>query len=128
MNEKLLQFIWQFQYFNRDQLYTEQGEPLIIEKPGHWNHHQGPDFSEAGIRLGTTRWVGSIEIHVAASDWYQHQHEKDSRYSRIILHVVWLADVCITDTNGQPIPTLVLQPRVPKLLLERYRKIMEAGV
>ncbi|MDE3253705.1 MAG: DUF2851 family protein, partial [Bacteroidota bacterium] len=65
---------------------------------------------------------------VLASDWYQHQHEKDNRYSRIILHVVWLADVCITDNNGQPIPTLVLQPRVPKLLLERYRNIMEAGV
>lgn len=128
MNEKLLQFIWQFQYFNQDQLHTDQGESLFIEKPGSWNHHQGPDFSEACIRLGNTRWVGSIEIHVAASDWYQHQHEKDFRYSRIILHVVWLADVCITDKNGQPIPTLVLQSRVPKLLLDRYQKIMDSGV
>lgn len=128
MNEKLLQFIWQFQYFNQEQLYTEQGERLQIEKSGNWNHHQGPDFSEASIRLGNTRWVGSIEIHVAASDWYLHQHETDLRYSRIILHVVWMADANIPDRNGNPIPTLVLQPRVPKILLERYQKMMNTEV
>ena len=44
MNEKLLQFIWQFQYFNRQKLHTTQSESLLIEKPGIWNHHQGPDF------------------------------------------------------------------------------------
>jgi hypothetical protein len=65
MNERLLQFIWQFQYYNKQQLRTSQGEELYIEKPGSWNHHQGPDFSEAIIRIGTTKWVGNIELHMS---------------------------------------------------------------
>jgi len=62
MNERLLQFIWQFQYYNKQQLATSQGEALYIERPGTWNHHQGPDFSEAIIRIGTTKqwaWCGN---------------------------------------------------------------------
>ncbi len=126
MNEKLLQFIWQFQYFNKEQLFTEQGELLQVEKPGYWNHQQGPDFSEACIRLGATKWVGNIEIHICASHWFLHQHASDIRYTRIILHVVWVADMVIPDMNGNPIPTLVLQPLVPKVLLDRYQQMMEA--
>ncbi|MBS4066138.1 MAG: DUF2851 family protein, partial [Chitinophagaceae bacterium] len=34
MNERLLQFIWQHQYFNKDQLRTNKGEQLQILFPG----------------------------------------------------------------------------------------------
>jgi hypothetical protein len=124
MNERLLQFIWQFQYFSKQQLYTSQGELLYIERPGTWNHHQGPDFSEAVIRLGNTTWVGNVELHLISSDWHKHRHTTDHHYSNIILHVVWEEDEVLFDLNGNLIPTLVLQPLVPKLLLERYAQMM----
>ena len=128
MNERLLQFIWQFQYYNKLQLKTSQREELVIEKPGNWNHHQGPDFSEAIIRIGATKWVGNIELHLRSSDWHKHRHSADSNYSNIILHVVWEEDSAVNDQNGNCIPSFVLGPRVPKLLLERYRQMMETGM
>ena len=128
MNERLLQFIWQFQYFNQQSLFTSQGEELVIEKPGTWNHHQGPDFSEAILRIGHTKWVGNIELHVRSSDWHKHHHAGDQHYGNIILHVVWEEDEPVYDRNGNRIPALILQPRIPKLLLERYLQMMQAVV
>lgn len=128
MNERLVQFIWQFQYYNKQQMQTSQGEELFIEKPGTWNHHQGPDFSEAAIRIGATKWVGNIEIHLLSSDWHKHHHAADTHYSNIILHVVWAEDKPVYDRQGNTIPTFVLQPRVPKLMLDRYRQMMETLV
>lgn len=124
MNERLLQFIWQFQYFNRQELFTVQGDSLLIERPGTWNHHQGPDFSSAAIRIGITRWAGNIELHLRSSDWYKHGHGKDNYYNNIILHVVWEDDAVVLDSNDNQVPTLILAPRVPKILLERYAQMM----
>ncbi len=128
MNERLLQFIWQFQYFGRQALCTTEGEPLVIEKPGTWNHHQGPDFSEAVIRIGATKWVGNVELHLRSSDWLRHRHTGDAHYSNIILHVVWEDDQPVHDAGDFLIPTLVLADRIPKLLLERYQQMMQTMV
>ncbi|MEO8173485.1 MAG: DUF2851 family protein [Sediminibacterium sp.] len=128
MNERLLQFIWQFQYYNKQKLSTSNGEVLYVEKPGTWNHHQGPDFSEAVIRIGHTKWVGNIELHLRSSDWYKHRHESDHNYTNIILHVVWEEDQPVYDLHGNLFPTLVLQSLIPKLLLERYAQMMETLV
>ncbi len=125
MNEKLLQFIWQFQYFNTHALFTTEGETMKIEKPGKPNQHQGPDFMEAMIVIGGTRWAGNVELHVLASDWYRHGHRSDIRYANIILHVVWEEDRKVYDAMSHLFPTLVLQPLVSKLMLDRYRMLME---
>lgn len=109
-------------------MLTSQGDALVIEKPGTLNHHQGPDFTEATIRIGTTKWVGNIEIHLQSSDWHKHQHSADRNYSNVILHVVWEEDEPVYDRNGNPLSTFVLQPRIPKLLLERYQQMMETIV
>lgn len=128
MNEKLLQFIWRFQYFSKQQLYTWQGEALQIEKAGSQNHHQGPDFAGAMIRIGGTKWIGNVELHLLSSDWYRHRHETDRHYANIILHVVWMYDRPVYDPAGNEIPTLELQHRIPKLALERYAQMMETMV
>lgn len=127
MNERLLQFIWQFQYFSKKDLYTTGGEVLRIEKPGSLNRNQGPDFSEAIVSIGTTRWAGNVELHMLSSDWYKHHHAGDLRYSNIILHVVWADDSRVNDALGHPLPTLVLQPHVPKLMLTKYAAMMANG-
>lgn len=128
MNERLLQFIWQFQYFQKRPLLTTAGESLHVDRPGTCNQHQGPDFSEADIRIGNTRWVGNVEIHIRSSDWRKHRHWADDNYSNIILHVVWEDDLPLYEAGGNRVATLVLQPLVPKLFLERYRQMMETMV
>ena len=125
MNEKLLQHIWQFQLFNKTELITSAGEPLQIIQAGSINHQQGPDFTAARIQLGNTLWVGSVEIHLKATDWFRHRHENDLNYAHIILHVVWEEDQILYDQLNNRIPVLVLQQRVPKQLLHRYQQLLE---
>ena len=74
MTERLLQFIWQFQYFNRQHLAIQDGTPLTILFQGQLNTNQGPDFSEGKVKIGNTVWAGNIELHVKASDWHLHKH------------------------------------------------------
>jgi len=121
MNERLLQYIWQFQYYHQHHLQTTAGEALQILHPGTWNQHQGPDFSAAKIRIQNTVWAGHIELHIRSSDWHRHKHSDDAQYNNVILHVVW------TDDGATPahIPVLVLENRVSVMLLERYTAMMQ---
>lgn len=122
MTERLLQFIWKMQYFNKLQLQTTGGETLHIFHPGQSNSNQGPDFLQASIQVADTTWVGSIEIHTHSSLWNTHGHHRDKNYNNVILHVVWEQDADIK--NEKEIPMLVLQNRVSKLLLQRYGELM----
>ncbi len=124
MNERLLQFIWQFQYFNKNELHTDRGERLTIVYAGQYNTDQGPDFLNAKITIDNTTWAGNIEIHIKSSDWRKHNHTTDKNYSNTILHVVWENDADVNYGNGSVLPTLSLQPLVPKFLLDRYTQLM----
>ncbi|PWT99815.1 MAG: DUF2851 domain-containing protein [Bacteroidetes bacterium] len=126
MTERLLQFIWKMQYFNSSNLETTDRDSLYILYPGIWNSHQGPDFKDARIRLNQTPWAGNIELHLKSSHWNLHKHSEDWNYDNIILHVVWENDMTIFNVSGNPIPTLELQDKVSKLLLEKYEELMKS--
>jgi hypothetical protein len=121
MTERLLQFLWQFQYFNKGELTTLRGESLQIIFPGQFNTNQGPDFFEAKIKIGNTTWAGNIELHFKTSDWKKHNHHRDDNYNNVILHVVWEHDIPLQNS----IPVLELKDRVSKILLERYDELMK---
>jgi hypothetical protein len=121
LTEKLLQFIWNFQYFNSIQLRTCSGEELAILQHGTINHDQGPDFLQAMVTISRTTWAGTIELHLKTSDWIRHHHQHDGNYRNVILHVVWENDEQVND-----IPVLELCNRVPKVLLSRYNRLMES--
>jgi len=123
MTERLLQYIWQFQYFNSKELHTNEEESLQVIHPGTFNTNQGPDFTEAKIKIGDTTWAGSIELHINSSDWKNHKHSNDSNYKNVILHVVWHHD---TDL-GLSFSTLILEDKVSKLLLKKYDELMNTG-
>ncbi len=123
MNERLLQFIWQFQYYNKHQLTTDEGEILQILSPGTYNQNQGPDFLNASVKIGSTTWVGNIELHVKASDWNKHRHTSDPNYRNVILHVVWENDISINQSSS-----LSLKERVPKILLQNYKQLMQGSL
>ncbi len=124
MTERLLQFIWQFQYFNKNELTTVNSEKVQVILPGLYNHNQGPDFSNAKIIVGKTTWVGTVELHIKTSDWNKHKHQDDKNYGNVILHVVWEDD----DKRGlmisKSIPLVELKTKVPKVLLQRYEELM----
>ena len=42
MQEDLLQYIWQFQYFNNSELLTSSGETIQIIHPGQSQQQPGP--------------------------------------------------------------------------------------
>lgn len=119
LKEDLLQYIWQHQYFNRQDLCSCEGEPIRIIHPGTWNRNQGPDFLNARIQIADNVWAGNVELHVRSSDWDRHGHGSDAHYGPVVLHVVWEADRVINS-----IPVLELNGRVPGQLLERYAKLM----
>lgn len=120
MTERLLQYIWQFQHFNKTSLTSVEGESLFITEQGLLNHNQGPDFLNAKILLDKTTWAGSIELHIHSSHWKDHKHSGDKNYNNVILHVVWHHDKDI----GLPFSTLVLEDRVSKFLLKKYDDLM----
>ncbi len=122
MTERLLHFIWQFQYFNTLGLTTVTEEPVQVIFPGHYNDNQGPDFTSAKIKVGNTLWVGAVELHCRTSDWNRHRHQTDSNYNNVILHVVWEHDHA-----GNDLPVLELKNKVSKLLLQRYDDLMRGA-
>jgi len=119
LTEELFQHIWQFRLFKTASLTTIDGVPVQIVHPGTHNHHAGPDFTAARIRIGNTLWAGNVELHLRTSDWYRHGHQHNGQYSNVILHVVFEHDVPNYDTDKMP-PCLSLQELIPKLLLRRY--------
>lgn len=122
MTERLLQYIWQFQYFNKSELQTTAGEKVRIIHPGSLNTHQGPDFADSKIIIGQTTWAGNIELHLHTSQWHQHGHHTDKNYNNVILHVVWQDDEPLKQLN---IPVIELQHRVSGLLISKYHEWME---
>ncbi len=121
MTEKLLQYIWQFGYFNNIDLKTINDERLEIIHKGTFNTNQGPDFLNAKIKIGNTLFAGSVELHLNTSDWRKHKHSNDPNYNNVILHVVLRNN----ETFPSYLPVLELQSRISNLLLEKYRQFME---
>ncbi|MCX7016252.1 MAG: DUF2851 family protein [Candidatus Sumerlaeota bacterium] len=104
--ERLAQAIWFERLFRADGLKTASGKPLQILDPGRWNEGPGPDFLAAEISLDGRAVKGDVEVHVEASDWRRHGHERDFAYNTVALHVcLWNDDGRADDElhNGQRI-------------------------
>lgn len=124
MNEDLLSFIWQFQYFDAVNLKNEEGEAVQIIRTGHRNTNAGPDFSDVRIRIGGVEWIGSVEIHTKSSDWLLHQHSENEAYESVVMHVVWENDIPIFRPDKTILPVISLKGLVRLSILERYASLM----
>ncbi len=107
--EALLHHVWWHRLYTNSELHCVDGTPIEIISPGMHNNDAGPDFFNAKVKIGKTVWVGNVEIHDYASQWYQHNHHTDKAYDSVILHVVHHSDITIKRSNGQDIPQLELQ-------------------
>lgn len=110
-HEKLLHLIWEKLYFNTRNLKTICGKTVQILRQGVPNVNQGCDFTDAHLLIDDIEWYGNIEIHVTSNDWYKHNHQKDSFYNSVILHVVYRsAHKTIFREDGVPVPEIEIYP------------------
>lgn len=121
MQEKLLQFIWQYSLYNPSQLQTTNGEPITVVHPGRYNTNAGPDFLEAKVRVGDTLLAGHVELHVNNSDWQKHGHQHDDAYRSVILHVVYNYD---GGEGPAHTPVLELRNYIMPDVLQQYNALM----
>ncbi len=106
MKEDFLQYLWKFQQWTSLAMNTQDGRLVEVVAAGTQNFDAGPDFLNAKVRIGGTLWVGNVEIHITASDWFQHKHHLDRAYDNVILHVVFTGDKKIKNFHGEEIPCL----------------------
>lgn len=87
-------------------LKLDDGREIYVAYPGRHNTDAGPDFMGAKLDIDGVRWVGNVEMHVKASDWYRHGHDRDRAYDNVALHVVAIADGVVKRPDGSKIPQL----------------------
>lgn len=121
--EQLLHYCWKHRLFPLDGLRTTEGEEVEVIDPGLHNHNAGPDFFNAKVKIGGQLWVGNVEIHDRASDWFLHGHEKDTHYNNVILHVVGLADTQAETADGCRPPQMELH--VPEQVRHNYDELIK---
>jgi hypothetical protein len=124
MTEDFIQFIWQYQYFDKNKLKTTQNQTLVVLEVGNRNIHAGADFHYCKILLDGIEWIGNVEFHIKSSDWNGHQHQQNPAYNNVILHIVWADDKPVLRADQTPIPTLSLQERVNPAWLKKYKQLL----
>lgn len=106
--EQLLHYVWKHKILPLKDLHTTDGQAVEVIDPGLLNTDSGPDFFNAKIKINGTLWVGNIEIHTLASDWYRHSHDKDIAYDSVVLHIAGEVDREVYRTTGEQIPQMQL--------------------
>ena len=111
--EKLLHYTWRHKIFPLEDLLTTDGKPVEIIDTGLYNRtDSGPDFFNAKVKIDGLLWVGNVEIHTKASDWFHHKHDNDKAYDNVILHVV----------ENEDLPTLKVHAWLSALQTERLER------
>jgi hypothetical protein len=120
--EGLIHYCWMHKLFPLKELKTTDGKSIEVIDPGLHNHNAGPDFFNAKVKIDGTLWVGNVEIHDKASDWYVHGHDKDGRYDNVILHIAGQIDTTVQTSNGHLLPQMQLD--VPQKVKDHYQELI----
>ncbi|MBR4837486.1 MAG: DUF2851 family protein [Bacteroidales bacterium] len=120
MKEEFLYYLWENRLLSKN-LVTSDGDPVCVIAVGNRNYDSGPDFLDARIRIGHTLWVGHVEIHVNASDWFRHGHQDDEAYKNVILHVVYH-----NDDKRLSLPTVEVSGKFDWGIYEKYEGFLKS--
>jgi hypothetical protein len=124
MNEKLLQYLWNFKIFKNFDFRDVEGNQMEILDFGKWNYDSGPDFLYAKIRTRNIILAGHIELHVKSSDWIFHRHSGNPEFENLILHAVLVHDVEIEELQNKNVPTIELKDYIDETLLWKYESML----
>ena len=127
MQEDFLHYLWKHKKFTTQYLKTAKEEVIVLITVGEHNHNTGPDFFNAQLKIDEQLWAGNVEIHIKSSDWFVHNHETDTNYDNVILHVVWEHDTEIFRKDNSEIPTLELKHYVSQEALNNYQKLFSTS-
>lgn len=116
--EALLHYCWKHRILPLGELTTTDGRRVEVIDPGLLNRDAGPDFFNAKVKIGGEMWVGNVEMHLDAQDWYRHGHDKDAAYNNVVLHVVTKP----SPNHMPPLPELVVD--IPQHIKENYRELL----
>ena len=123
--EQLLHYCWKHKMFPLEPLKTTDGQDVEVIDPGLYNRrNSGPDFFNAKVKINGTLWVGNVEIHQKASDWYQHGHDHDAAYNNVVLHVCSEIDTDVRTADGNFLPQMTL--KVPAEVSSHYDELLKA--
>ena len=131
INEKQVTAAWQGLLDRGCRLKTESGDVLRVIYPGKTSDAPGSDFQDAVIHVNRRTLKGNIELHVNASDWHKHEHDRNPAYNGVVLHVAWRRDCpeAIVLQNGTIIPSLNLDGYVQNdMLLPVAGKVPCSGI
>ena len=120
--EILLHYIWKHRIYPLHKLTTTDGETVEVIDPGLHNGNAGPDFFNAKVKVDGVLWVGNVEIHEKASDWFLHRHDKDGAYDNVVLHVVGTDDMPVVTSRGERVKQMVMD--VPDYVERSYRQLL----
>ena len=121
--EQLLHYTWKHKLFPLHELTTTDGYEVEVIDPGLHNRNSGPDFFNAKVNINGTLWVGNVEIHTKASDWYLHGHDHDPAYDNVVLHVCEVTDTDVKNSKGQYVAQMQLD--VPAHVSEHYEELLQ---
>ena len=123
--EDFLQLVWKYQYFDRKDLKTTDGQSVQILNVGFHNQGEGPDFRDATLVLDQITLYGHVEVHRLASEWKQHAHGGNPAYNSVILHVVWENDREVLRNDGTLMPTLELKGKIFLEIWRNYESLLD---
>ncbi|GAB7085899.1 DUF2851 family protein [Marinifilum fragile] len=124
MTEEFLQFIWKHKLFDDQNLFSTGGDRVEVVNVGKQNKDAGPDFFDARIKINDVMWAGNVEVHIKSSYWFQHNHQQDSSYDNVILHVVYEDDADVFIGETRKLPCLIL--KFDSALLQNYNQLMHS--
>ncbi len=128
IKEKFLYQIWQNKRFSNGKLTTITNDEIeILDVGTRVEGEDGPDFKNARILIGGIKYVGDIEIDTNISDWAKHEHNRNEKYNKVILHVFFnrdLKDFYPITASGRIVPALNLS----SFIEEDLRKVIREAI
>ena len=109
ISEKFLCEIWEKHRF-KEPLVTKDGKSIVIVSKGKKNNDlDGPDYLNAKIKIDDKILIGDIEVDTEISNWEKHNHHKNKKYNKLILHIDYSSnlkqDFVITE-NKRIVPSI----------------------
>lgn len=120
MKEEFLHYLWKYSLYETTSLIDGEGNPITVICPGEYNRDSGPDFFNARLVIAGTEWAGNVEIHIRASHFNVHGHDRDHAFDNVILHVVAEKDIKVYTANNEELLTTEI-----RFDPELYRKYID---